>query len=106
MSLTILESSAIQACRSGDNFSDREFDPDNKSDWLEIGLHIMLRAGAIVRKMRLLPLNETVKFKEDGSPATKEEHDIERYTSDLLTRIIPGIRFLGEESGGSIPHRG
>ncbi len=114
MTLTKLERACIDAHRKG-NGTDAAVGTTvgttggttgGEAEWLRFGLSVLLETGRMVRGMRLLPMDEGVRFKSDGSPVTPLEHRIETFVRERLTDFCPEAGFVGEESGGTLPPRG
>jgi myo-inositol-1(or 4)-monophosphatase len=110
VTLTKLERACIDAHRKG-NGTDAAIGTTGgttggESEWLRFGLSVLLETGRMVRGMRLLPMDEAVRFKPDGSPVTALEHRIETFVRERLTDFRPEAGFVGEESGGTLPPRG
>jgi fructose-1,6-bisphosphatase/inositol monophosphatase family enzyme len=106
MELNDIEKICIDAFR-GQSLADASFAPtDDPVEWLRMGLTLLMKSGLVIREMRLGPLKDSVKYKKDGSPATRQEKEIEILLRDTLARFCPEAHVLGEESGGSIPSTG
>jgi len=101
---TKLERACIDAHRSGADIAVTT--KDGEPEWLRFGLSMLLEIGRMVREMRLLPMEEAVQFKADGSPVTSLEHRIEDFVHRHLAEFYPGAFFVGEEYGGALPNRG
>ena len=94
--LTSLEQECLSEFRSG-------LDPTpstcrNPEDWLRFGLTTLLKAGRMVRTE--LSGGVDADLKEDGSPATRLEAQIEADIRERLKTICPEVRMVGEETGG------
>jgi myo-inositol-1(or 4)-monophosphatase len=100
--LTSVEKACLDGFREGEKIGDAGV----KSSWVDFGLRLLLEAGAIVRDMRLTLTADTVRFKDDGSPWTEQERQIEALARDRLSRFCPEASFVGEESGGELPDKG
>ena len=74
--------------------------------WLGFGLSVLLETGRMVRSIRLLPMDDAVQFKLDGSPVTALESRIETFVRERLADFCPAAGFVGEESGGTLPPQG
>jgi fructose-1,6-bisphosphatase/inositol monophosphatase family enzyme len=106
VSLTTLERACIDAHRAGNASCAAAEANGGDSEWLRFGLSVLLEAGRMVRAVRLLPMDDVVRFKSDGSPVTRHEHEIEALVLDRLTQFSRETAFVGEEHGGSLPARG
>ncbi|MHC4992554.1 MAG: inositol monophosphatase family protein, partial [Planctomycetota bacterium] len=102
MSLTELEQQCLESFRSsGDGWPT----PGQAADdvgWIRFALAATLHAGRMVRAMRALPLQGETAFKDDASPVTAHEREIEWMIRGRLSAFCPDATFLGEESGGGI----
>ena len=106
MDLNSIEKTCIDAFQHP-SLADSSFSlADDPAEWLRFGLTLLMKTGSIIRAMRLRSLKDKVQFKEDGSPATQQEEEIEVLLRDALSRFCPEAHLLGEESGGSIPSTG
>jgi fructose-1,6-bisphosphatase/inositol monophosphatase family enzyme len=74
--------------------------------WLTFGLSVAFEAGTLVRQSRSRPLKEIVQFKDDGSPVTEIEIEIELLCRQRLQSFRPNAAIVGEESGGDLPTTG
>ncbi len=106
MTLTKLERTCIDAHRKGNGADAAVGTTGGEAEWLHFGLSVLLETGRMVRGMRLLPMEDAVRFKSDGSPVTAVEHRIETFVRERLTDFCPRAGFVGEESGGTLPPRG
>lgn len=75
-------------------------------EWITFGLQTMFEVGAKVRDLRIQPLKELVRLKEDGSPVIVQEAAIEAFVKERLLQFQPQAKFMGEESGGEFPEQG
>ena len=100
--LTPLEKNCIDRFRKGEEFGDA----GGESSWVDFGLRLLLETGAIVRDMRLTATAAAVHFKDDGSPWTQQERQVEALVKDRLASFCPDAAFVGEESGGELPTKG
>ncbi len=75
-------------------------DPLDNKQWAGWGFFIAYRLYLMVRKVRhkIDLIQET--YKEDGSPTTTLEYEMEQFAKDSLKRFYGPAVFLGEESGG------
>lgn len=106
MTVTKLERACIDAHRRGKGTDAAVATTGGEAEWLRFGLSVLLETGRMVRSMRLLPMDEAVRFKSDGSPVTPLEHRIETFVHERLTKFRPEAGFVGEEHGGTLPPRG
>ncbi len=106
MTLTKLERTCIDAHRKGTGAGATGGSPVDESAWLHFGLSVLLETGRMVRALRLLPLDQGVRIKSDGSPVTALEQRIESFVRERLADFCPDAGFVGEESGGALPARG
>lgn len=74
--------------------------------WLMFGLTLTLEAGKLVRNFRSRPLAKIVQFKDDGSPVTEIDIEIELLCRQRLQSFSPNAAIVGEESGGDLPTTG
>ncbi len=100
--LTPLEKNCIDRFRKRKEFGEA----GGESSWVHFGLRLMLETGAIVRDMRLTATAAAVRFKDDGSPWTQQERQVEALARDKLASFCPEAAFVGEESGGELPAKG
>jgi fructose-1,6-bisphosphatase/inositol monophosphatase family enzyme len=77
-----------------------------EDDWLRFCLAFAWEAGTRLRSLRLSPLREVTRFKEDGSPASLPEVDLERDLRARLAAFCPEATCLGEETGGEVAREG
>jgi myo-inositol-1(or 4)-monophosphatase len=70
--------------------------------WVQFALAAVLHAGRLVRALRPIPLSGEAAFKDDSSPVTEQEHEIEWMIRGQLTDFCPEATFMGEESGGAV----
>ena len=106
MTLTPLERHCLDTFRrSGDCWPvDAQSTEDDA--WVQFALAAVLHAVRIVRGLRIAPLSGEAAFKDDASPVTAQEHEIEWAIRSQLARFCPEAVFLGEESGGRIEASG
>ena len=100
--LTPLEKNCIERFRKGEAFDAA----GGESPWVDFGLRLLLETGTIVRDMRLTAKADAVRFKDDGSPWTEQERQVEALVKDRLAGFCPEAAFVGEESGGELPAKG
>ena len=105
MKLTQAESEVLRRFRRGErpSFSGS---PECSEDWIQYGLGLALDAGARIRAIRQARLSDCTSFKQDGTPSTREEEDIERDLRRSLQESVPGAVLIGEEGGGEWRDRG
>ena len=106
MRLTALEREALQVFREGRAPAPLACSDDPARAWALFGLHIGLRASAVVRHGEVGLAESDVETKADGSPATQLEHDVETMVREALEVFAPGTALIGEETGGELPRRG
>lgn len=105
MALNTIERDSIEAFRAGSGTPARGAGSDDESAWIRFGLGAMLEAGRLVRGIRLEPLRGSTEFKDDATPVTHQEREIEGLLCNALSAFDPEARLLGEESGGATsPH--
>lgn len=71
-----------------------------------LGLRLLLEAGQLVRERRADAGRAGVTIKEDGSPATEIEHQIESKLRGWLSVLDSDAVVVGEETGGVLPAKG
>ena len=71
-----------------------------------LGLRLLLEAGQLVRERRAEAGRAGVTIKEDGSPATEIEHQIESKLRGWLSVLDSDAVVVGEETGGVLPAKG
>ena len=103
--LTTIEQAAIDSHRAS---TDPAPPPGSDGDdaALFLGLRFVLEAGQLVRARRGAAVQSNVIRKEDGSPATELEEQIESRLRQWLSVVDPGISVVGEETGGALPPTG
>ncbi|MHC4776508.1 MAG: inositol monophosphatase family protein [Planctomycetota bacterium] len=106
MALNTIERESIEAFRAGSGTPAPGAGPDDEAAWIRFGLGVMLEAGRLVRGMRLEPLRACTEFKDDATPVTRQEHEIEAFFRDALSAFHPDAQLVGEEGGGVLPKRG
>ena len=79
---------------------------DETSRWVGFGLYMLLDAGRLVREKRMVAGREDVLYKDDGSPATRLEADIESLLRNRLAKFEPDAVVVGEETGGALSSSG
>ncbi|MHC5023929.1 MAG: inositol monophosphatase family protein [Planctomycetota bacterium] len=106
MTLTPLEQHCLDVFRrSGDCWTaDTQAAEDDA--WVQFALAAALPAVRAIRELRISPLSGEASFKDDDSPVTAQEHEIERLIRAHLARFCPDAVFLGEESGGQMDATG
>ena len=100
--LSAIERATVEAFRRGDAARPGDGGEDA---WIGFGLRCLLEAGRRLRE-RATPLDEGVALKQDGTPATNLEREIELDLRARLGRFEPSAAFIGEETGGSLPGSG
>jgi fructose-1,6-bisphosphatase/inositol monophosphatase family enzyme len=101
MALEPRERIALDLLRAGQSIPPRT---EGEDGWVEFGLYSLLSVVGRVRMLR--PSGAEQRVKEDGSPATALEHEIEATLRQALERFAPQASFLGEESGGVLRDEG
>jgi fructose-1,6-bisphosphatase/inositol monophosphatase family enzyme len=71
-----------------------------------LGIRLLLEAGQLVRERRAEAGQVGVTIKEDGSPATEIEHQIEWRLRRWLSAVGSDAVVVGEETGGALPLKG
>jgi fructose-1,6-bisphosphatase/inositol monophosphatase family enzyme len=71
-----------------------------------LGIRLLLEAGQLVRERRAEAGQAGVTIKEDGSPATEIEHQIEWRLRRWLSAVGSDAVVVGEETGGALPLKG
>jgi len=104
MALSELERSCLARLRGGERSQLAELQGDERL--LDYALSTSLEAAATVRAVRQLPLSQIVEFKDDHSPVTRFEREIEIRAQERLESLDESIAFVGEESGGQLPEKG
>ena len=74
--------------------------------WQEFLVSFALEVGRWVRPLRLGDLKSVVEIKDDGSPVTPMEKEIEVQLRQRVASFAPDARVLGEETGGGLPEVG
>jgi myo-inositol-1(or 4)-monophosphatase len=105
MKLTELEAAVLKRFRSGQSWDGRGR-PENVDDWAHFGLGMALEAAARIRKIRQKSLTDDTSYKQDGTPFTRVEEDVERDLRQTLHRLVPNVTFVGEEGGGEWTEHG
>ncbi len=99
MKLTPIEKDCIRAMLVGKH-ADIGSTASGENAWIGFGLSVMLEATRIVRRIRSAPFGDTVRIKEDGSPVTNYEYEIESFVRHRMSAFCPEAVLVGEESGG------
>jgi len=103
--LTTIERAAIDGhSRSAEALPPTDADADDVMAYL--GLRLLLEAGQLVRERRADAGRAGVTIKEDGSPATEIEHQIESKLRGWLSVLGSDAVVVGEETGGVLPAKG
>ncbi|MCO4769820.1 MAG: hypothetical protein KDA24_07285 [Deltaproteobacteria bacterium] len=71
--------------------------------WHRLCLELALEAGARVRAARHVTLGDQLSFKDDRSPTTTTELQIEETMTRHLEAFDPTAVLAGEETGGEVP---
>jgi fructose-1,6-bisphosphatase/inositol monophosphatase family enzyme len=100
--LSAIEREAVEAFRGGDA---TEAWDGVEDAWIAFGLRCLLESGRVLRGLATA-FGERVELKEDGSPVTRVERDIEHDLRERLRRFLPAASFIGEETGGSLSSSG
>ena len=103
MKLRDAESSYVHAFRSR---SWREAPWWGERDWVGFAITMALEAMRTLRTATASSLSQEAKIKNDGSPVTAIEGEIELAIGDALQTFAPDATLVGEESGGSLPTSG
>ena len=103
MTLRDAESSYVHAFRSR---SWREAPWWGERDWVGFAITMALEAMRTLRTATASSLSQEAKIKNDGSPVTAIEGEIELAIGDALQTFAPDATLVGEESGGSLPTTG
>ncbi|MFT5424648.1 MAG: fructose-1,6-bisphosphatase/inositol monophosphatase family enzyme [Phycisphaerales bacterium] len=106
MELTPTEKSAIGAFRSGDRDKPRPAPDHALNEWLDFALNTTLEACRVIRRLRMTPLQDSTSFKQDATPVTAQEEQIEQMIRERLTEFCPDAELVGEEMGGFLPEQG
>jgi hypothetical protein len=106
MALNTIERESIEVFRSGSGALPSGAGPDDEAAWTRFGLGAMLETGRLVRGIRLGPLRDSTEFKDDATPVTRHEHEIEALFRNALSAFDPEARLVGEESGGTTSQHG
>ena len=105
MALTQTEKVSLEAFRH-QSVPDVYAAHSENDGWLMFGLSVALEAGKSVREIRSRSLSEIVQFKDDGSPVSEVEKEIESLCRRRLQSFSPNAIMIGEESGGDLPTSG
>jgi fructose-1,6-bisphosphatase/inositol monophosphatase family enzyme len=73
---------------------------------LRFGLWTLFIVGKMIRSASICPAKVKRTYKEDGSPVTPLEHQIEVFVKESIQRYLPAISFVGEELGGKLQSKG
>jgi fructose-1,6-bisphosphatase/inositol monophosphatase family enzyme len=71
-----------------------------------LGFRLLLEAGRLIRRSRGAISGPEVSVKDDGSPVTEVEHQIEATLREWLSSFDPEAVVVGEETGGTLPAKG
>jgi myo-inositol-1(or 4)-monophosphatase len=105
MSLTQIESACLEMFRTQPEFVVPDSLPETEA-WTMFGIGVALEAGKLVRSIRSAPLVGAVEFKDDGSPVSKTEAEIEAMCRCRLQSFCNDAAMIGEETGGTLPADG
>ena len=97
--LTPLENTCIDGFRRGEAIAGA----GGKSSWIDFGLRLLLETGAIVRDMRLTATADAVRFKDDGSPWTEQERQVEALAKERLAGFCPEAAARPNRSSSQTP---
>lgn len=104
MMLNALEKTCIDAYRRREPETAKA--EDESSRWVAFGLYMLLDAGRLVREKRMVASRQDILYKDDGSPATRLEADIESLLRNRLAKFEPRAVVVGEETGGALSSSG
>lgn len=104
MTLSSIEISCLKEFRKGQGPATSN--SSNPAECVRFGIWSLLEIGNMVRSRRISPADIEQKRKDDGSPVTVLEEEIEEFMIASLRRYLTGVEFIGEESGGEIPVQG
>ena len=103
--LTTIERAAIDGHRqSGNAVPPAQKDTDEAAIYL--GIRLLMEAGQLVRESRATAAKAGVTIKEDGSPATNIEEQIESRLRKWILSLDSEVVVVGEETGGTLPANG
>ena len=80
-------------------------DQNEEISLTRFSLWIMLNIGKMIRSHRVFPQVKNVSYKEEGSPVTLLEKEIEDYVQEKIAKFLPQIKFIGEETGGTFSEK-
>jgi myo-inositol-1(or 4)-monophosphatase len=101
--LNAVESRCLAEFHSGSELDWSEGNHLHRTDkWIRFGLHLLLEAGRMIRGAQADLSQLQATLKEDGSPTTEVEMQIEALLQSRLTTFAPSATVVGEESGGSL----
>jgi fructose-1,6-bisphosphatase/inositol monophosphatase family enzyme len=103
--LNDIEKKCLRDYRNG-NEATVDLGGDELGHWVTFGIRLLLDAGRIVREGRDGLTESAVDYKEDGSPATRLEAEIEHLLRDRLVKLDPQAVVVGEETGGTLTSSG
>ena len=104
MSLTQLEESVLESLRQ--EKSPPQPTGDERSDWVSFGLSVALQAARLLRSNGPNVDVGEVDLKNDGSPVTELDREVEEMVRTALAAIHPNAAVMGEEGGGELPATG
>lgn len=104
--LNVIEKTCLDAYRAGADPLPEQGGGDTNENWIRFGLRLLLDAGRMVRQQRMTSGQDGVEFKDDGSPATLLEAEVEALLRDRLALFEPRGVVIGEETGGTFSSSG
>ena len=104
--LTPVEKRALTAFKAGGDVIYSKADSSTPNGWLCFGIYLLLKAGAMIRNVRLEPMESQVSFKPDKTPVTKTDVEIEAFFRKAFNRFSPDTEVIGEENGGTLSPKG
>lgn len=106
MMLTPVENKALSAFKTGGGAIYSKADPSTPNGWLCFGIYLLLKAGAMIRNVRLEPMASQVSFKPDKTPVTRADVEVEAFFREAFNRFSPDTKVVGEENGGILSPEG
>jgi myo-inositol-1(or 4)-monophosphatase len=80
-------------------------DQNEELSLTRFSLWMMLNIGKMIRSHRVFPQVKNVSYKDEGSPVTLLEKEIEDFVKGELAKYFPQITFIGEETGGTFSEK-
>jgi fructose-1,6-bisphosphatase/inositol monophosphatase family enzyme len=77
-----------------------------EEQWLRFGLWTLMETGRMIRGHRIAVALLADSRKEDGSPVTDLEHQIEEFIGNAVQQYLSDVSFTGEETGEDVPDTG